>query len=463
LRKPRTDIESFLSLEPESEEAGKPLHEYVGALLGKLALLWKHRRLVSAVSLGGLAIAICISLLLPVKFVATAFLMPPDMNPISGLDMMIDMKSGGALMGAMGGELNDVLGMRSPGQLYIREMQTRPVEDDLIKRFDLFRVYHGKTLEGVRKVLEANSAFDEDRKSGIISVQITDKDPTRAAALANGYAEELGRLQADINSDAGRREREYFGGQLLAAHEQLEQSSKALSDFTGRNAALNLPLQDAAVVTSMSEVQGQLIAAQAELKGLLPIYAEDSLRVREARAQISELEHQLDQIKGQTAPSGKPPLSDAGKDTANGNGPASRMKQLSGLTTEYMELYGKAKTDEAMVETLTQQYQIAKLEESRHVAEVQLVDPAQVPERKTYPKRRWIALEGLLLGFFFATFFVLVRDWWHNTSDDNEWKRMLRPFVEKGHSQETDRTLSRESGLPTDAEELEPQPTRSKF
>lgn len=458
----KTNSEAFLTFEPDVQESGKPLSEYVGALLRKIKLLWEHRRFLITMTLAGFGIAAGISFLLPVKFVATAYLMPPDMNPISGLDMMIDMKSGGALEGAMSGELNDVLGMRSPGQLYIREMQTRSVEDDLIKRFDLYRVYRAKSLEAVRKALEANSAFDEDRKSGIISVNVKDKDPNRAAAIANGYADELGRLQADLNSDAGRREREYFGAQLVAAREQLGKSSKALSDFSAQNAALNLPLQDAAAVTSMSEVQGQLIAAEAELKGLLPIYADDSLRVREARAQIEELHRQLDQIKG-TTPSSHAQASDKEGTPGSSNSSSSRMKQLAGLTTEYIDLFGKTKTDEAMVETLTQQYQIAKLEESRHVAEIQLVDPAQAPERRTFPKRRVMALQGLLFGFFCAAVVVLARDWWHTASEDNEWKRAFDPFLKKTHGGDTGPLV--EPGLERypDREKVEPQPTRSRY
>jgi uncharacterized protein involved in exopolysaccharide biosynthesis len=423
-------------------------------------LLWMSRRSLIAGTSVGFIVALGISFLLPTKYLATAYLMPPDMNPVSGLDMMIDMKSGGALMGAMGGELNDVLGMRSPGQLYIREMQTRPVEDNLIKRFNLNQVYRAKYLEATRKALETNTAFDEDRKSGIISVQVTDRSPARAAEIANAYADELGKLQADLTSGAGRREREYFGTQLIAARAQLDQSSRALSDFSAKNGALNLPLQGAAVVSSMSEVQGQLIAAEAELKGILPIYTENNLRVREVRAQIAELEVQLAQIKGQ-APASATLASHKPSEAGGATVPASRMNQLAGLTTEYMGLYSKAKTDAAMVETLTQQYDIAKLQESRHVAEIQLVDPAQAPERKTFPKRRLICLMGLVLGFFGAVTYVLAKDWWLNAGDENEWKKMLRSILDQAHRTKADSSFAQEDRQRANHEDM--QPTRGKF
>jgi uncharacterized protein involved in exopolysaccharide biosynthesis len=456
------DLESLLALEPDIDDPGKPLHTYFKGLVDKIGLLWMYRRFLITFTSLCVVIALGISFLLPTRYVATAYLMPPDMNPVSGLDMMIDMKSGGALMGAMGGELNDVLGMRSPGQLYIREMQTRPVEDGLIKRFNLSDAYRAKSLEATRKSLEANTAFDEDRKSGIISVQVTDTSPARAAEIANAYADELGRLQADLNSSAGRREREYFGTQLIAARAQLEQSSRALSDFSGKNGAINLPLQDAAVVSSMSEVQGQLIAAEAELKGILPIYTENHLRVRELRAQISELEKQLEQIRGQ-APHSGPAASSQPGENSGASGSPSRMNQLAGLTTQYMGFYGKAKTDEAMVETLTQQYEIAKLQESRHVAEIQLVDPALAPERKTYPKRKMICLIGLVLGFFCAVTYVVAKDWWRNAGDENEWKKLLQPVLNNAPRKSASSSSAHNDNHRANDLEMDPQPTRSKY
>lgn len=422
----KTDLESFLAIDPDFEESGRPLHESVRLLFGKIEVLWAHKRLLILSPAVGFGLAMAYSMLMPNKYEATAFVIPPSMNRASGMDILIGMKSSGAVSNFMSGALGSMFGANSPGPLYIQEMQSRPVEDSLIKRFDLNRVYKTKSKEAARKALEANTKFNEDKKSGILSVKVTDRDPVRAAAIANGFAEELGRLLSDLDSTAGRREREYFESQLEIARGQLANSSKALSEFSSRNAALNLPLQSAAIVSGMSTVQGQLIAAEAELKGLLPIYSENNIRVRQTRAQIAELQRQLDQIKGKTLSSD--PRSPG---MPSSDGSPSGIQQLEGISAEYMNLYRKARTDEAMVETLTQQYEIAKLEESRHVAEVQLLDPAQPPEKKAYPKRRLISMTGLFLGLLLAVVYVLTSDWWHNTSEDNEWKKLLRPIRNK--------------------------------
>lgn len=427
----KTDSETLLALDFDSEESGKPLVEYVRLLFSKIELLWRHKWLLIVPAIIGFAIALGLSLLQPARYMATAFFLPPEMNPTSGLDLLIGMKTGGAMMGGgVGSMLNDMFGTRTPGQLYIQEMQSRPVEDSLIKRFDLNSVYHSKSKEATRAVLAAGTKFNEDRKSGIISVSVTDKDPNRAAALANGYAEELGQFLADINSGAGHREREYFETQLKISQEQLRQSSKALSDFSSKNSALNLPQQSAAIISSTSALEGRLIAAQTQLNGLLPIYTENNIRVKQARAQIAELQLQLSQMQGKALPSSATASANPGTSAA-ANGSSSKMQQIAGLSTEYMDLYRAAKTDEAMVETLTQQYEIAKLEETRHLSKIQLLDPAQLPERKTFPKKKLISIVGLISGFLLGFIYVVFSDLWKNTSDENEWKKLFLPFINK--------------------------------
>ncbi len=426
----KTENETFLGMEPDYEEPGKPLVEYVRISLAKIALLWSQKWLLIGPAVLGLLIALGISLLRTPQYVAIALFLPPEMNPTSGLDLLIGMKTGGAMMGgAMGNALSDMLDTRTPGQLYIQEMQTRAVEDKLINRFDLTRTYRAKSREAIRKALEGNTKFDEDRKSGILRIKVTDTDPNRAAALANGYAEELGQLLADVDSDAGHREREYFEAQIKIAQDQLDRSSKALSDFSGKNAALNLPLQSAAMVSSTASLEGRLIAAQTQLNGLLPIYTENNMRVKEARAQVAELQLQLNQMQGKAVSSAKS-ASAKPEDAATVSG-SSKMQQLAGLSSEYMDLYRGAKIDEAMIETLTQQYEIAKLEETRHMAKIRLLDPALPPEHKSFPRKKLMSATGLVIGFFLGAIFVLLTDMWKNTSDDNEWKKLFFPISSK--------------------------------
>lgn len=160
----KTDPETYLTIEPDFEESGRPLHESVRLLFGKIEVLWAHKRFLILVTTLGFAVAMASSMLMQTKYEATAYLIPPSMNRASGMDILIGMKSGGAMSNVMSGALGSMLGATSPGPLYIQEMQSRPVEDSLIKRFDLNRVYHTKSQGAARSVLEANTKFNEDKK-----------------------------------------------------------------------------------------------------------------------------------------------------------------------------------------------------------------------------------------------------------------------------------------------------------
>ena len=415
------DTRSSEELEPEVDEPSKPLHEYVRNLLPRLAVLWASKRLLIAASVTGLVLAIGLSFLVPVKYQASCTLMPPGANPVSGLSMMMSMKTG-FLMNSMGGQLNDVLGMKSPGQLYIRQMGSLPVQEALIKRFDLQKVYGIKSKEKVRKVLSARTKFEEDRKSGVVSVEVMDKDPKRAADIANAYPEEMDKLLADMSSTAGRHEREYFENELLRARGQLTDSSKALAEFSAKYGVVEAGLQDAALVTSSTVIQTQIVAAETELKSLSAIYGEDNVRIKGLRERIAELQRQFEQVRGKAPVSG---TVNRASEADSGQSAPSKMGRMAGLAVPYSDLYRQVKVNEALVETLTQQYEFSKLQETRHFGEVQVLEAAQPPEHKSSPKRREFAIVGFVIGFLLALVYVFSRHWWINAGEDDPWKQVL--------------------------------------
>ena len=396
------------------EPPGKPLYVHAAALLEKAALLWAHRRRLGRAVVIVMAITAGLSLLLPNRYTATVSLMPPDTNPMSGLSALLGMKSPGA---SLSGQFGDLMRLRTPGQLYIQLMQSRVVEDRLIARFGLMQVYGARKRPAARRRLAAGTRFSEDRKSGIVSVSVTDAQAGRASDLANGYAAELGRMLADLASSAGRREREYFEAQLLAARQELGQSTQRLSEFAGSHAVLDVPEQSRALVESTAAIEGQLIASQAELSGLQQIYAERHERVQQARAKIAELKRQLGQIRGRGAP-GSPP-----------EGAQPTVKTLSALAVPYADLYRRVKITEAVVATLSQQYEIARLQESRHVADIQVMDPAEAPERKSSPHRLTLTLGAGLLCLLLGCARILAVEWWRRVAVDNPWRKVLAPVV----------------------------------
>src|ERR1700716_2440071 len=172
---------------------------------GQLRLLWGRRRFFFGVAAIGLLVTTFIAFLIPNSFTSTTQLMPPDPQSISGMAMMAAMatKGGGGLAGVAG----DLLGLKSSGALFIGVLRSQTSQDRLIQQFDLRKVYGKRLVVDARTKLDENTSISEDRKSGIITISVTDHDPRRAAALASAYVDQLNTLVSELSTSSAHRER----------------------------------------------------------------------------------------------------------------------------------------------------------------------------------------------------------------------------------------------------------------
>ena len=414
------DLQSPWEGEYEEESSSRPLHEHFAAVLRQIAVLWRAKWLVAAGSLAGLVLFSAFSYTMRPRFTSTVTLMPPDTAPVSGLSMLISMKTG-MITNALSSQFGDVLGVRSQGQLSMRQMTSTTVQEKLIRRFNLASVYKTKRMVDTIRALNASTKMDEDRKNGTLSVTVTDTDPKLAAALANAYPEELGNLLADLSAASGRQEREYFERELANARARLGESARKLAEFSATHGVVDANMQDAALVGSTNAIQMQIIATEAQIKSLTPVLGEDNVKMKALRARLAELQRQLNQVRGKVPEEGT--VASAPTD-GSAAGP-SHMGRMAGLSVPYAELYRDVRVNEALVETLTQQYEIARLQESHRAVAVQVLEPAEVAEAKSAPKRRQFALAGLIAGFLFTSIFVFLRNWWRNAGPEDVWKNLL--------------------------------------
>src|SRR5882757_11267879 len=208
-------------------------HEVRERSVKRLRLLWNERRFLNRAAAAGLLLGTLFAFLLPKKFESTTQLMPPDSQSSSGMAMLaaLSAKTGNGL-GAVAG---DLLGMKSSGALFIGILRSRTVEDRLIEKFDLKKVYWARLEENARRKLEENTSISEDRKSGIMNITVTDGDPKRAAAMAQAYVDELDRLVAQLSTSSARREREFLEERLKAVQLDLENAEKDFSQFASKN------------------------------------------------------------------------------------------------------------------------------------------------------------------------------------------------------------------------------------
>ena len=154
------------------------------------------------------------------------------------------------------------------------------------------KIYGQRRMEDARKEVAKNTDISVNRKSQIITIIVTDRSAQRAAAMAQAYVEELNGLVAELSTSSARRERIFLEGRLQAVSQDLEAAEKEFSEFASKNTAIDIKEQGKAMVEAAAILQGQLIAAQAELEGLKQIYTDNNVRVRSVRARIDELQHQ---------------------------------------------------------------------------------------------------------------------------------------------------------------------------
>jgi capsule polysaccharide export protein KpsE/RkpR len=406
-----------------------------GRSIERLRLLWDERHLLGKATAVGMVLGLVLAFLIPKHYQSTVQLMPPDAAGGSGLGMMAAAMmtgggSGGGLGGGSGGGggssgsglgaiAGDLLGLKNTGAEFVGILGSRTVEDRLIDRFDLLKVYHSKYREDARKELSSETDISEDRKSGIITIEVTDKDPQRAAAIAQAYVEELDRLSAEVSTSASHRERVFLEQRLQEVKLELSKSAVAFSQFASKNTTIDVEEQGKAMVEAAAQVQGQLIGMEADLKGLEQIYTPNNPRVRSAQGSIAELRAQLQKLGG-----GEP-----GQSLQPGEMYPS-IRQLPVLGVSYYDLYRNVKIQEAVYETLTSQYEMAKVEEVRDTPSVKVLDSAVVPETKSFPPRFLVIALCMFFAGLGTVSWVLARVRWERTDATDPGKVLALEVLE---------------------------------
>ncbi len=379
-----------------------------GRTVARLRLLWEQRGFLVRVAGYGLLLATLIAFLVPKRYKSTARLMPPDNQSTSGLTMAAAALSGRAAglggIGGLGGIASDLLGLKSTSELFVGILRSRTVEDRLIEKFNLRKVYWARRVEDARKELESKTDISEDRKNGIITLTVTDKDPRRAAAMAQAYVNELDRLVAEVSTSSARRERIFLEDRLKSVKQELDQAAREFSQFASKNAAIDIQEQGKAMVGAAATLQGHLIAVESELSGLQQIYTDNNVRVRALRARVAELKRQLGKLGGQETGSNS---------ASNENSLFPSIRKLPLLGVTYSDLYRRTKIAEVVFELLTQQYELAKVQEAKEIPTVKVLDAPVVPENKSFPPRLILMCLGTMLSLAFGVTWVLGRTRWN--------------------------------------------------
>lgn len=395
----------------------------------QLRLLWGRRKFFLRAVAIGLLISTLVAFLIPKSYTSTTQLMPPDPQSTSGMAMMAAMaaKAGGGLAGVAG----DLLGLKTSGALFIGVLRSQTSQDRLIQQFDLRKVYGARLVIDARMRLDENTSISEDKKSGIITISVTDHSPQRAAALASAYVDQLNSLVSELSTSSAHRERVFLEERLKFAKQDLDNAVNQLAQFSSKNNTLDIQQEGKAMLDAAGAIAGEMIAAQSQLEGLRQIYTDNNPRVRSLNARVGELRKQLQRLSGtqpKTANGIAPSVGQPGDppaDQASGlHFPT--IKSLPLLGAKYAEYYRRAKIQETVYEMLTGQYELAKVQEAKETPSVKVLDPARIPERKSFPPRLVIMFLGTFLVSALSVVWVLGSARWEEVDAQDPRKVLVQ-------------------------------------
>jgi uncharacterized protein involved in exopolysaccharide biosynthesis len=362
--------------EPEDDEIS--LLDLLQTIVDNLRLLILGPLVIGLAALG-------ITFAIPPTFTAKTQFLPPQQQQSSASALLQSLGAMGGLAGAAAG------GIKNPADQYIGFLKSTTIQNSLVDRFKLQDRYEAKFKVDARKELQENTKIAAG-KDGIISLDFDDEDPQFAAEVANAYVEELRKLMGRLSLTEAQLRRSFFEGKLKEAKDALSVADQELR-ATGINAS-TLKSSPAAAVEVVARVRAGIVAQEVKIAAMRGYLTESAPEVKQAMVELSALRSQL-----VSAEKAEP--------------------QVAGQSN-YVERYRNFKYQETLYELFAKQYELARVDEGREGAVVQVVDAAQPPERKTKPKKALIAIMATLAAGFALLLFVFIRQALRNAGQDGE-------------------------------------------
>jgi tyrosine-protein kinase Etk/Wzc len=346
------------------------------------------RLLVMGPLVCGLA-ALGISFAITPTFTAKTQFLPPQQQQSAAASML-------ASLGALGGLAGAATGIKSPADQYIAFMKSVSFQDALIERFMLIEKYQAKLKADARSALSGSVRIAYG-KDGLISVEVDDKDPKFAAELANAHVEELRNLLGRMAVTEAQQRRMFFEKQLQVTKENLSKADLALKS-SGINSSV-LKSSPSSAVEAVARLKAGISVQEVKLGSMRNYLTENSPEFKQAMNELGSLKTQLAK--------------------------AEKEEPASQGASDYVARYREFKYQETMFELFSKQFELAKVDESREGAVIQVLDVAEPPERKAKPKKAMIAIIASLASAFALILFVFVKSSLKNVSQDEVTKLKL--------------------------------------
>ena len=356
--------EARQSMPPEDDEI---------SLLDLLQVVADNLRLLVLAPLAAGLLALGITFAITPTFTATTKFMPPQQQQSGAAAMLAGLGALGGLAGAAGG-------LKNPADQYIAFLKSRSVQDALVDRFKLIERYETKFKEDARKALDANVQTTSG-KDGLITIDVSDKDPQFAAQLANAHIEELGKLLKRLAITEAQQRRVFFEKQLASAKENLTMAEQALKASGVNSSALKA--SPVAAVEGLAKIKAGITAQEIKLASMRGYLTESAPDFKQAQTELSAMRAQMARAETE--------------------------EPTKGGDSDYIAKFRDFKYHETLFELFAKQYEMARVDESREGAIIQVLDTAQPPERKSKPKKALIAMVTTLAAGIALLLFVFIR------------------------------------------------------
>jgi tyrosine-protein kinase Etk/Wzc len=351
-------------------------------LLDLLLVMAERKSTIILATVIGFFLFMVLVLLMHPTFTAKAVILPPQQGQ-SSTALVSQLGSLAALTG-----LGSSSGVKDPNDLYLAVLQSNTVEDGLIKRLNLMEAYHAKKLSEARIKLAAASKFVSE-KGGMISITVKDGEPHRAAQIANAYVDELHNINSRLIIGEASVRRNFFSQQLALAKDRLTDAEIALQQTEESTGAISPMGQTGVMISQVAALQGQIITREVQLDALRTSSTDQNPDVIRLNTEIEGLRHQLSQLE--SLQKGRKP-GDISLST----------RALPKDQVDYLRKQRDVQYHTLIFDLIARQFEAARLDEAKASPVIQVLDPAEPPDRKSGPFRALWCLAGCVLGFLYG-------------------------------------------------------------
>jgi tyrosine-protein kinase Etk/Wzc len=373
-------------------------------LLDLLIVLLKRKRLILGITFISALITAIVSLIMPPVYRAETSLLPPQPSSSMALQALSQLAGGAAGIGA------EVLGIKTPADLYAGLLKSNTVLDRIIDRFKLMELYKCKYRTDARKRLLDNIQVSVDKKSNIITLSVEDKDPVRASEMANAFVEELKALTKGLAITEASQRRLFFEEQLKDTRLALIKAEEDLKKFQEKTGAIKVEEQAKAVIEGIATLRAQIAAKEVEIKVMKTYSTPYNPDLQRAEEALRAMKAELQKLEAKEGKNPDPLM------------PTGRMPEVG---MEYLRKLRELKFNETLYELLLKGYETARLDEARDAVVIQVVDKPIPPDKRAKPKRTLMVLVATFTGFFLSIFIAFFIEYKEKASQDPEQKERI--------------------------------------